>query len=75
MASVEDNEHLNDHMDALLCSMALLCVEVGHDEVFLIFLLLELVELLRFKEKIKTTQSEQSDLKFLYILKYGNKEV
>ena len=27
-----DDENLKDHFDAVLCSMCLLCVEVGHDE-------------------------------------------
>lgn len=30
---IDVNDRMMDHLDAVLCSMALLCVEVGHDQV------------------------------------------
>ncbi|KAI1730683.1 protein EFR3 like protein [Ditylenchus destructor] len=29
---VEDNDQLDNHLDSVLCSMSLLCIEVGHDQ-------------------------------------------
>lgn len=35
---VPEDETLEEHMDAILCTMALLCIEVGFDEVSSLFL-------------------------------------
>uniref|UniRef100_A0A915CN21 Uncharacterized protein n=1 Tax=Ditylenchus dipsaci TaxID=166011 RepID=A0A915CN21_9BILA len=47
---VQDDEHLEEHLDALLCTMSLLCIEVGHDE--------NLIELFRLAFALQTLALE-----------------
>lgn len=39
---VPEDETQSEHMDAILCTMALLCIEVGFDEVSSVFFFIDL---------------------------------
>lgn len=50
--ALADENDLNKHIDAVLCTMSLLCIEVGFDEVFIV-LFLELFQNYKFQSLIE----------------------